>query len=135
MLITFAVFIRVYSTFPPSYPHFYVNLNKLLNFAKTSYITTKGAFVLVKGVSKTIIEVNNTGSKLFEKIVFYVTPEYGNLNAKQLKRAAANFSFNYGSTVNVPTLRKRIKRKKIIKAVIISGCGLLTFLGVCLLVL
>ena len=37
---------------------------------------------MVKGVSKTVIVVNNTGSKLFEKIVFYVTPEYGTLSAK-----------------------------------------------------
>ena len=35
---------------------------------------------MVKGVNKTIIEVNNTGSKFFEKIVFYVTPQYGNLS-------------------------------------------------------
>ena len=126
---------RVYSTFPPSYPHFYVNLNKLLNIAKTTYISLKGALVLVKGVSKTIIEVNNTGSKLFEKIVFYVTPEYGNLNAKQLKRAAANFSFNYDSSLNCYPLRKRVKRKKIIKTVAISGCCLLVVLGFCLLLL
>lgn len=135
MLITFAVFIRVYSTFPLSYPHFYVNLNILLNFAKTIYITLKGALILVKGVSKTIIEVNNTGSKLFEKIVFYVTPEYGNLNAKQLKRAAASFSFNYDNSLNNQSLRKRVKHKKIVKAVAISGCCLLVALGLCLLFL
>ncbi|MBO5210474.1 MAG: hypothetical protein J6B80_00920 [Clostridia bacterium] len=80
---------------------------------------------MVKGVSKTIIEVNNTGSKLFEKIVFYVTPEYGCLNAKQLKRAAANFSFNYASTVKCDALRKRVKRKKIIKTVAVSSAVLL----------
>ena len=135
MWITFAVFIRVYSTFPPNYPHFYVNLNKLLNFAKTKLRTLKGAFIMVKGVSKTIIEVNNTGSKLFEKIVFYVTPEYGNLNAKQLKRAAANFSFNYDSSLNNCTLRQRVIRKKIIKTVAILGCSLLVILGLCLLFL
>ncbi len=90
---------------------------------------------MVKGVSKTIIEVNNTGSKLFEKIVFYVTPEYGNLNAKQLKRAAANFSFNYDSSFSKLPLRQRVKRKKIIKAVVISGCCLLFVLGFCLLLL
>ena len=90
---------------------------------------------MVKGVSKTIIEVNNTGSKLFEKIVFYVTPEYGNLNAKQLKRAAANFSFNYDNTFTNRNLRKRVKRKKIIKAVAISGSSLLIVLGLCLLFL
>ncbi len=68
---------------------------------------------MVKGVSKTIIEVNNTGSKFFEKIVFYVTPEYGSLNAKHLKRAAADFAFNYNDSLNRRPLRKRYKRKKI----------------------
>ena len=70
---------------------------------------------MVKGVNKTIIEVNNTGSKLFEKIVFYVTPEYGNLSAKQLKRAASNFSFNYDTSLTKGSLRKRCKRKRIIR--------------------
>ena len=68
---------------------------------------------MVKGVSKTVIVVNNTGSKLFEKIVFYVTPEYGNLSAKQLKKAASSFSFHYDS-VSVPSLRKIRKKRKII---------------------
>ena len=82
---------------------------------------------MVKGVSKTVIEVNNTGSKLFEKIVFYVTPEYGNLNAKQLKRAAANFSFNYSNDIKCDALRKRVKRKKIIKIVSASSLVLISF--------
>ena len=90
---------------------------------------------MVKGVSKTVIEVNNTGSKLFEKIVFYVTPEYGNLNAKQLKRAAANFSFNYDSTLQKTALRKRVKRRKIIKISIVSAASVLVGLGICLLFL
>lgn len=70
---------------------------------------------MVKGVSKTIIEVNNTGSKFFEKIVFYVTPEYGTLNAKHLKKAAAEFAFNYNNTAIKGNLRKRYKNKKILK--------------------
>ncbi|MBO5021758.1 MAG: hypothetical protein J6D52_13930 [Clostridia bacterium] len=81
---------------------------------------------MVKGVSKTIIEVNNTGSKLFEKIVFYVTPEYGTLSAKQLKRAAAEFSFNYDSSLaQKTTLRKRYKTKKKVKLFLGLGAFLL----------
>lgn len=67
---------------------------------------------MVKGVNKTVIEVNNTGSKLFEKIVFYVTPEYGNLSAKQLRRAASTFSFNYEAPAAAQPLRKRYKYKR-----------------------
>ena len=76
---------------------------------------------MVKGVSKMVIEVNNTGSELFEKVVFYVTPKYGNLSAKQLKRAASSFSFNYENFAHKGTLRKRYRwRKKRIIAILDS---------------
>ena len=78
---------------------------------------------MVKGVSKTVIVVNNTGSKLFEKIVFYVTPEYGNLNAKQLRKAASEFSYNYDYSP-AKSLRKRYKRQLNIKLLSILGLGL-----------
>ena len=91
---------------------------------------------MVKGVSKMIIEVNNTGSKLFEKIVFYVTPEYGNLSAKQLKKAASNFSFNYsGVNSSKGTLRKRYKRKRIIRWLCIGGVVLISLATVLILIL
>ena len=90
---------------------------------------------MVKGVNKTIIEVNNTGSRLFEKIVFYVTPEYGNLSAKQLKRAAAEFSFNYDPSFKKNTgLRKRCKTRRRIKILSICAASLLT-LGILLCII
>ena len=79
---------------------------------------------MVKGVSKTIIEVNNTGSKYFEKIVFYVTPQYGNLSAKQLKKAASTFSFNFDNTISQKPLKKVINKRKI---VILSSAGAMLF--------
>lgn len=85
---------------------------------------------MVKGVNKTVIEVNNTGSKFFEKIVFYVTPEYGNLSAKQLKEAAKNISFNFeNKTAMAPyiSLRKRLNKKKKIKVLGFLCAGILIF--------
>ena len=79
---------------------------------------------MVKGVSKTVIVVNNTGSRLFEKIVFYVTPEYGNLSAKQLKKAAGNFSFNYDDTPPRGRMRTLMKRRRIIKIAAIAAAVL-----------
>ena len=67
---------------------------------------------MVKGVNKTVIEVNNTGSLLFEKIVFYITPEYSSLSAKQLKKAASSFSFNFECPNPKNSLRKRYKLRK-----------------------
>ncbi len=81
---------------------------------------------MVKGVNKTVIEVNNTGSRYFEKIVFYVTPQYGNLSAKQLRKAASTFSFNFDNSVNRKPLRKVNKRRKIKKLCYILGAVLLS---------
>ncbi len=67
---------------------------------------------MVKGVNKTVIEVNNTGSKMFEKIVLYVTPEYGNLSAKQLRRAAGSLVLGFEDIKSAPSVRKRIARKR-----------------------
>lgn len=90
---------------------------------------------MVKGVSKTVIVVNNTGSKLFEKIVFYVTPEYGTLSAKQLKKAASSFSFNYDDSSPKAALRRRIKRKRQIRALILTSVLLLTLVTVALIII
>ena len=89
----------------------------------------------MKGVSKTIIEVNNTGSKLFEKIVFYVTPEYGNLSAKQLKRAASTFAFNFEGGPNLKgNLRKKYKRRRALFLIACSG-GLTAVLAAVLILI
>ena len=90
---------------------------------------------MVKGVSKTVIVVNNTGSKLFEKIVFYVTPEYGTLSAKQLKKAASSFSFNYDDSAPKSVLRRRVKRKKQIRALILASAALLALVTVALIII
>lgn len=87
---------------------------------------------MVKGVSKTVIVVNNTGSKLFEKIVFYVTPEYGNLSAKQLKKAASGYTFHYNEGYVPGRLRKsgfkRKKRLALLAALLASAAVALTVL-------
>ena len=90
---------------------------------------------MVKGVSKTVIVVNNTGSKLFEKIVFYVTPEYGTLSAKQLKKAASSFSFNFDESAHKTALRNRIKRKKQIRALILASAAFLVLLTAALIII
>ena len=87
---------------------------------------------MVKGVNKTVIEVNNTGSKYFEKIVFYVTPQYGNLSAKQLKKAATNFSFSFDTGPQRKALRRVHKARKIRRAVL--ACAAVVAVAVILLI-
>lgn len=65
---------------------------------------------MVKGVNKTVIEVNNTGSKVFDRIVFYVSPSCVNLSAKNLNRAIKNFTFDFDNRAGrgYNSLRKRM---------------------------
>jgi len=89
---------------------------------------------MVKGVNKTVIEVNNTGSKMFEKIVLYVTPEYGNLSAKQLRKAAGSLVLGFEDRKPSPSLRKRMAKKR--KLLVFGLCGFAALvLGVVLLLL
>lgn len=71
---------------------------------------------MVKGVNKTVIEVNNTGSKVFDRIVFYVTAQYGNLSAKELLKATENFTFQFDkrSGRGYKRLRRRMLRKRVL---------------------
>lgn len=77
---------------------------------------------MVKGVNKTVIEVNNTGSKIFDRIVFYVTAQYGNLSAKELMKATENFTFQFDkrSGRGYKKLRRRMIKKRVIKALLIA---------------
>lgn len=71
---------------------------------------------MVKGVNKTVIEVNDTGSKVFDKIVFYVSPTCGGLSSKTLNRAIRNFTFQIDERAGrgYTSLRQRyITRRRI----------------------
>jgi len=88
---------------------------------------------MVKGVNRTVIEVNDTGSKFFEKIVFYVSPQYGNLDAKALSRAAGEISLGLESYTKKKSLRKRVLLKR--RILIFSSVSLVLIgiiVGACL---
>ena len=96
----------------------------------------KGGIVLVKGVNKTVIEVNNTGSKIFDRIVFYVTAQYGNLSAKELMKATENFTFQFDkrSGRGYKKLRRRMIRKRVLKGLLIALIAAAVITGAALLI-
>ncbi len=44
---------------------------------------------MVKGVNKTIIEINNTGSKYFDRVLLFVNPSYASVPKSRLESKAA----------------------------------------------
>lgn len=44
---------------------------------------------MIKGVSKQIVEINETGNEFFEKAIFFVKPEYSGASEARLRDSAA----------------------------------------------
>lgn len=79
---------------------------------------------MVKGVNKTVIEVNNTGSKVFDRIVFYVSPSCGNLSTKNLNKAIKNFTLGLDERAGrgYTSLRKRrLNRRRILICITVGA--------------
>ena len=68
---------------------------------------------MVKGVNKKVIEINDTGNEVFEKVVLYINPEYSVLSNKELKREAEVILKNY-SMEDFDYKRENIGSKRLV---------------------
>ncbi len=46
---------------------------------------------MVKGVNKTIIEINDTGNKYFDRVLFFVNPDYAGVPQNKLQNRAFDY--------------------------------------------
>ena len=74
---------------------------------------------MVKGVNKTVIEINDTGSQMFERVVLFVSPQYGNISTKRLNCEARSlirkFDSDYATT---PSVRERFRQRRRVSTVL-----------------
>lgn len=91
---------------------------------------------MVKGVNKTVIEVNNTGSKIFDRIVFYVNPSCSNLSAKNLNRAIKSFTFDLDNRAGkgYSSLRKRMLLRRRL-TICLASVAVLLAVGIMLMLI
>ena len=84
---------------------------------------------MVKGVNKTIIEINNTGSKYFDRVLLFVNPAYSGVPQSKLEAVAADIirSAEQGRTPPRRVMRRRriIKRRLIILAALAAAVGII----------
>ena len=62
---------------------------------------------MIKGVNKQVLEVTNTENPYFEKIIFFVKPEYGNEDRAKLKKEAEALA----KTAGKPPKSRKTKRE------------------------
>ncbi len=77
---------------------------------------------MIKGVNKQILEVTNTENPYFEKIIFFVKPEYKNEDRKKLQKEAEALA-----TIAQKPPRTRVSKKRIIR--IVANSVLFTMAG------
>ena len=86
---------------------------------------------MVKGVNKNVIEINDTGSEFFERIVFYVSPKFCSVSAKRLLSETEKFTFNYEKQRSGRnTLRRRMIRRGRIKFILGTVAAILIIAAV-----
>ncbi len=90
---------------------------------------------MVKGINRTVIEINDTGNNMFERVILFVTPEYGNISSRQLKLEAQRVIEKYSPDIaGNGKIRNLYRKRKITKAMLIT-VGILFVLGITALLL
>ena len=84
---------------------------------------------MLRGTNKSIIEINETENRYFEKALLFVKPEFVNLSPERLNREAkkmlGSLTFSPMGLGRNQTARKRAAQKKRRKILLISGIVLL----------
>ncbi|MBR5774512.1 MAG: hypothetical protein IKY44_06650 [Clostridia bacterium] len=78
---------------------------------------------MIKGVNRQIVEVNQTESDYFERIIFIVRPEYKAACASVLKGEADKLSQDAIDSIEALPKRKKSKILPIIKLLSAAGVG------------
>ena len=76
---------------------------------------------MVKGVNKSVIEISDTGSNFFNKIILFVSPEYSGKNDKQLAGEAASIILNLQKSSRESLRNAIIRQRKRKRTIIISS--------------
>ncbi len=88
---------------------------------------------MVKGVNKTVIEINDTGSNMFDKIILFVAPQYSGLSVSRLRSEAEKTVRECAVGRLQLTARQRYMRRKRITRLCVFG-GLILAAALLLLI-
>ena len=84
---------------------------------------------MLRGTNKSIIEINETENKYFERALLFVKPEFVNLSPERLNREAmrmiGTISFSPMGLSRPVSARKRAAKKRRRKILLIGGALLL----------
>lgn len=68
----------------------------------------KVSVFMIKGVNHQVVEVTKPGCEYFEKVLFFVKPEYASLSERKINEKANSIAVNTGSPPKSRKGRKRV---------------------------
>ena len=89
---------------------------------RPTFARQKGAVLpMIKGVNRQVVEVNETQCEYFEKIMFFIKPEYASVSEGKIRERAGMIADS--STLPPPTKLRRNRYFEVIKLVFSALCG------------
>ena len=76
---------------------------------------------MVRGVNRSVIEVNDTGNKYFERVLFFVNPEYSCSSEGKLQKAANDYIKNADAHALRRKDKKKSGKKRLVTATVIGS--------------
>ena len=83
---------------------------------------------MIKGVNRQVVEVRETGCDYFERIIFFVKPEYTSLSEGKIRERAGLIAG--GTTLPPPTKTKSSNLTGVLKILLGTLCGLTAGLAI-----
>ena len=83
---------------------------------------------MIKGINRQVVEVRETGCEYFEKIIFFVKPEYVSLSEGKIRERASLIAGD--TTLPPPTKTKENRMTDVLKILLGTLCGLAAGLAV-----
>ncbi len=78
---------------------------------------------MIRGINRQVVEVKETGCEYFEKIMFFVKPEYAGISEGKIRERAGIIAGN----IEKPPVTK-LQRNKKTEVIKIIGCAMFGFL-------
>lgn len=87
---------------------------------------------MIKGVNRQVVEVRETGCDYFERIIFFVKPEYAALSEGKIRERASLIAG--GTPLPPPTKTKDNRLTDILKILLGTLCGLASGIAIAFLI-
>ncbi len=91
---------------------------------------------MLRGINRSIIEINDTGNRYFERVLIFVKPEFGNFPEGYLQKEAAKMVGAFGTkpvglkNKKYVSMRRKAKLKR--NAFLMLSIGALAVVGIIL---